>query len=455
MPCHSGTWKARGAYQFRIAPTEKLEAPMLVRDRPWEAYMIGWPTLLYDQGRYRMWYEALDPAFRNDVDGRLCYAESDDCINWRKPELGLVDYHGSKKNNIVFDGAMSEGTGYGGGTVFIDPTAPSSERYKMIFSGSVLASCTKTLIAAVVEQAYSADGIHWKMKIPESKSRVSWMIYGSDTQTVVFWDPGQRKYIGFFRMWEPTYNRCISRAETNDFYSWPLPDTVLRPEEDELFTDLYNNCAVRYERHNEVGYFFFTSAYHHGRDTLHVQLATSRDTRIWNRSDRRAFIDNTPGSFDARQIYAGPGLVPLGPATLALAYAGSACPHEKHVVENAQRSDSGIGLVKIKQDRFQGLHAKSFEFAVAPFIPQTPSLDITVNADIARGGFIRVGIVSPGTNQFVDDASLEQCVPLTGDVLAEPVRWRTKPNFRDLVGRNVELRLQLSDATLYSVEVDA
>ena len=31
----------------------------------------------------------------------ICYATSKDGVNWEKPELGLVEFNGSKKNNIV------------------------------------------------------------------------------------------------------------------------------------------------------------------------------------------------------------------------------------------------------------------------------------------------------------------------------------------------------------------
>ena len=33
-----------------------------------------------------------------------CYAESKDGIHWTKPDLGLFEFDGSKKNNIVWDG---------------------------------------------------------------------------------------------------------------------------------------------------------------------------------------------------------------------------------------------------------------------------------------------------------------------------------------------------------------
>ena len=35
--------------------------------------------------------------------GVICYAESHDGINWVRPDLGLVEYNGSSKNNIIFN----------------------------------------------------------------------------------------------------------------------------------------------------------------------------------------------------------------------------------------------------------------------------------------------------------------------------------------------------------------
>ena len=36
-----------------------------------------------------------------------CYAESRDGIEWTRPHLGLVEFEGSKENNIIWDGVGS------------------------------------------------------------------------------------------------------------------------------------------------------------------------------------------------------------------------------------------------------------------------------------------------------------------------------------------------------------
>jgi hypothetical protein len=54
-------------------------------------------SVIFHDGLYRMWYIATDKEKKTAV----AYAESIDGINWNKPELELVDYKGSKKNNLV------------------------------------------------------------------------------------------------------------------------------------------------------------------------------------------------------------------------------------------------------------------------------------------------------------------------------------------------------------------
>ena len=79
----------------------------LVHDAPWEGSGSGYHSVFQDGGRYRMYYKAwqLDVS-ANGVKTNAhplfcCYAESDDGIRWRKPELGLNEFNGSKANNIA------------------------------------------------------------------------------------------------------------------------------------------------------------------------------------------------------------------------------------------------------------------------------------------------------------------------------------------------------------------
>jgi hypothetical protein len=64
-------------------------------------------TVLHDDGRYRMWYAGLREPRPGEPQppwwdwGRTGYAESDDGITWKRVRVGLVDWDGSRDNNLV------------------------------------------------------------------------------------------------------------------------------------------------------------------------------------------------------------------------------------------------------------------------------------------------------------------------------------------------------------------
>ena len=80
---------------------------VLVFDAPWEGNTSAYVTIFEDEGRFRAYYrgahydEATKKAAHLEV---ACYAESRDGLKWEKPQLGLVEFNGSKQNNIVWAG---------------------------------------------------------------------------------------------------------------------------------------------------------------------------------------------------------------------------------------------------------------------------------------------------------------------------------------------------------------
>jgi len=85
-----------------IEPAAK-SAVFFAAEQPWEAEAaLHLSTLLYEDSRYRMWYSSNKV---NQVgESCHCYAESDDGFQWRRPELGLFEYGGSRRNNILCAG---------------------------------------------------------------------------------------------------------------------------------------------------------------------------------------------------------------------------------------------------------------------------------------------------------------------------------------------------------------
>ena len=87
-----------------------------------------------------MWYNTFSrrPRTGEDVPShayRVCYAESDDGIQWRKPNVGLWEWCGSKDNNLVLcedmttdDGRpMTSSSGTQSFSLLMDPVGPSAD----------------------------------------------------------------------------------------------------------------------------------------------------------------------------------------------------------------------------------------------------------------------------------------------------------------------------------------
>ena len=122
-----------------------------VQARPWETRSIIFDE---DEGIFKCWYCG------SDLDTKRWwasgYAESEDGLNWTKPNLGLFEYNGNKNNNICH-------LGYG--PVIKDPADPDpNKRYKMIL---------KPPEEMAVRLDYSPDGKHWPgsttISLPEWK----------------------------------------------------------------------------------------------------------------------------------------------------------------------------------------------------------------------------------------------------------------------------------------------
>ena len=102
---HSIPWHDN--LQFTLVPATKHPANPVLRAGPPGApdhgHAILYGTVLHDGAKFRMWYLGMpDTSFEAWRQSRwrpMCYAESDDGVVWRKPELGLVEVNGSRRNN--------------------------------------------------------------------------------------------------------------------------------------------------------------------------------------------------------------------------------------------------------------------------------------------------------------------------------------------------------------------
>lgn len=103
----------------------------LPMEKPWEGNTSWAPVVMKDGSRYRLWYR-VDPSVESERSRAsppyTAYAESSDGIHWERPEIGIYEFNGSKRNNLVWRGP---GTNM---SVLRDdkPGVASRERYKAI-----------------------------------------------------------------------------------------------------------------------------------------------------------------------------------------------------------------------------------------------------------------------------------------------------------------------------------
>lgn len=155
-------------------------------DAPWEGEAPGYATVLRDGDTYRMYYRAFPYGIGPDSDETqaTCYAESADGLHWTKPELGLIEFAGSKNNNMLWQGVIAHNF-----TPFLDanPAASPKQRYKAVggvgFGLGGLWGLT------------SPDGIHWQTMGDQPLS-----LEGNfDSQNLVFWDAERGFYRAYWR----------------------------------------------------------------------------------------------------------------------------------------------------------------------------------------------------------------------------------------------------------------
>jgi hypothetical protein len=106
---------------------------------------------------FHMWYTGNYGPLANHIGYELtncflCYARSQDGVHWEKPALGLVEYKGSRQNNIC---ELAEPTLWSTAAVLYDPEDPDARRRFKIAYEARFADGLKFCVA------YSPDGFRW------------------------------------------------------------------------------------------------------------------------------------------------------------------------------------------------------------------------------------------------------------------------------------------------------
>lgn len=422
-------------------------------------------TILHDGGIFRMWYQ----AWPKDWNGRnvdlVGYAESDNGIDWRKPKLGLVDYHGTDNNLCRLNGHPP--------TVFIDPDAPASHRYRAtLCTGPGHQGAGAPVKSYGYYTAHSADGLSWDydQDVPRWRS--------ADVINSIY-HPGQRRGIVALKV-TPRVNgfcrRSIWNAELKDGV-WSDESSALLPDEYDdvcagsrgLASGDYYGMGMMAAGAGTVGFLWqfrhsLPRTQGNGPGVFGVVDVTltyqcQRGDRWLHLPGRPDFLSHADPPWGHGGVYTASCPVEVGDEH-RLYFSASAHTHGWYVNEQWQRDqqllqsliDNGIcriGFARWPKWRLFGYRSDPTGSLTLRLDGAAGPCRLLLNYDCEPGGSIRAELPD------VAGRSLDDAVPLTGDSLAAPVAWTEGDVIEPPAGEDFTVVLHLDRASVYAYDIQA
>lgn len=426
--------------------TPKDEGPVLHFDKPWEGPFCGYSTVIKDGDKYHLYYRGLPAAGANGSSiETTCYAESSDGICWIKPELGLFEVKGNRKNNIVLANAAPVTHNF---SPFRDarPGIPSSEIFK------ALGGTHEGLYAYT-----SGDGISWK-KMAYDPVLTKGIF---DSQNVSFWSESENCYVCYFRTWTGEgYNgfRTVSRSTSYDFLNWT--DPVEMDFGDTPREHIYTNQTSPYFRAPHI-YISIAARFMPGKKVLTEQQAEKfnvnpryfndcsdavlMSTRGSNKYER-LFLEGflRPGiglnNWVSRTNYPALNIVQTGPFEMSFYVNQDYAQPTAHLHRYSLRID---GFVSVSASYKGGI------FVTRPFTFTGSRLILNYSTSAAGG--IKVEILDKEGNP-IEGFNIDESIELIGNEIERVVEWQKGSDLSFFKGKVIRLRFTMKDADLYSLK---
>ena len=407
---------------------------------PWEGNTCCYHTVFQDGKLFRMYYRGThyDPGGHSTKRQVVCYAESRDGINWERPDVGLVNYQGSTRNNVIWEGYGSHNF-----TPFRDPNPKcrEGEQYK------ALGSHGRALYAFK-----SADGIHWELLRKDPVITEG----AFDSQNLAFWDPLRECYVDYHRhsvYIDGQRTRHIMTCASKDFRKWTKPKFI--DFGDAPLEHLYTNAVTPYYRAPHI-YMGFPKRFvpersmygHEHNGTSDAVYMTSRDGlrfKRWTEALVRPGLQ--PERWENRNNMTAWGILetandlPSAPKELSIFttegyYRGDGCRLRRFTV----RADGFVSANAPLRDGELLTRALTFE-----------GNQLSLNVATSAAGSVRVEIQEK-SGKAIKGFALRDADEIYGDELDRRVTWKGSGDVSSLAGKPVRLRFVLSDADLYSLQ---
>jgi len=400
----------------------------LVCDRPWEGNTSAYYAIFRDDDRFRVYYRgshfeektkrAAHPEF-------ACYAESRDGLKWDKPELGLFEFNGSKRNNIIWTGEGAHNF-----TPFKDanPGCGPDARYKALAGGTTTLNGKKT---GCLNALKSTDGVRWTLM---SDAIITAGAF--DSQNLAFWDAERGEYRAYWRIFSAGV-RAIRTATSKDFGHW-------QNQADLKYVDspnehLYTNAIQPYCRapHLFIG---FPTRFQPKTQQVEPVFMTSRDGVLFRRwSEALVPITAPKDRAGNRSNYMAWGLLQLPGNDREL----SAYATEAYYAGPGSRARR----FTFRTDGFVSVHAEDEGTLITRPLRFTGS---NLSLNIASKGRTRVEL-QDASGKPMPGFALDDCAPIIGDFIEHIPVWKGGADLGKLAGQPVRLRFVLKEADLFSM----
>ena len=401
----------------------------LVTDKPWEGPDSAYFTVFQDGPLVRLYYRGIVPAGDTSSGQVTCYAESTNGIHFTRPNLGLVEFQGSKENNIIYRGVESHNF-----APFLDtnPAAKADERYK------ALAGIQSKLYAFV-----SPDGIHWKKLQTEPVITKG----AFDSLNLAFWDELTQNYRCYSRYADDGV-RAIQSCTSTDFVHWtdPVPNRYPNGAPKEHF---YTNGTRPCPGAPHICLSFpkrFVPTRKKFPDYKETGVSdavclSSRNGVDWNRTFLEAWV--RPGRDDRnwtqRSNMPAWGIVQLDPAEFSM-----------YISEHYEWPDNRLRRLTVRRHGFASVHAGAAggEFTTRPLT--FTGKDLILNYATSATGSVQIEVLD-AQGKPIEGRTLADMPPLFGDELDAVVRWKSGADLSALIGQPVSLHFVLKDADLFAL----
>ncbi len=429
----------------RLHHPERREVAIAM-DAPWED-CVAFPDRVLPWGSgWRLYYRAgIQDWDREEDTYVLAMAESTDGASFIRPELGLCEYAGTTRNNLLQVGGFPNVP-----PPFVDtnPAADPAQRFK----GITARGCRAYAMA-------SPDGLHWSLMQQEPLDLPGQF----DTVNTSFWDEIAGCYRCYTRSWHNPVTgrvsqgwdhgggpgvRAIQQATSPDFLHWSPPEQLQYADGDP-WVQLYTNAILPCPGAEHL-YLGFPNRYvpertvdpAHGYEGVNDALfMSSRDGVHWQRRLEawvRPGLD--PLNWTERNNYPVWGIAESSPTEWSM-----------YITEHYRHPGAPTRLrrLALRPWGFMSLHA-DYQGGEVLTKPLTfAGEELRLNASTSAAGGLRVELQDEqglGLAGFRADDML----PWYGDELDAPIRW-TGGSLAPFAGRPVRLRFELRDADLYGM----